>query len=706
MPLLPLDRLLEFLTGQGFYLGLLWLGVAVITLALARLMFTRWGLVNPLRKCLVLSLMAHLLLAGYSATVRIIDPSGAVADDRPVSVTVAVETDDNQDPAKPAATGRRAPWESFDTPTNVRPPPAELARAEPQDMSKPQRRTTLGQVILPDDALDSIPLAEAPQPSPQALPAQTTAAMVAEARPAATIEPPQPEQREGPHASMPSQAQAQRVPPAFDFTDTVARRTQGRPSALLEQAVHVPRLVNAETVSQPQEAMPDVTDSLEQPNQRRPADWVDPRGSPGIPPDIAYGPRQTAPQPATDHLRPPAMAASPAENLAEPDSLTSLLAADSSAGAPRLPSLPRRPGEQTIPEAYRLRVAPDRARLAQQAGATQETERAVQAALQWLAANQSPDGRWDPRRHEAGRERMVLGRDRQGAGSQADTGITGLALLVFLAAGHTHDNGPYQATVRKGLQFLLLSQGADGNLGGKGQVYEFMYCHGIATLALSEALGMTSDERLRQPVRKAIGYTLAAQNPTTGGWRYRPGDPGDTSQLGWQLMALTSAELAGVPMPDSTRQAATRFLESVSSGSHGGYAAYRPQERASRPMTAEALLCRQLLGLPAGHPAAREAGDYLLGEIPGEGQTNLYYWYYATLAMHSLQGTHWEVWNRGMRNTLVASQEQAGPLAGSWDPDGVWGAYGGRVYNTALAALCLEVYYRYLPIYAHTTPPG
>ena len=32
---------------------------------------------------------------------------------------------------------------------------------------------------------------------------------------------------------------------------------------------------------------------------------------------------------------------------------------------------------------------------------------------------------------------------------------------------------------------------------------------------------------------------------------------------------------------------------------------------------------------------------------------------------------------------------------GSWDPDCAWGGVGGRVYSTAMVALCLEVYHRY-----------
>jgi hypothetical protein len=277
--------------------------------------------------------------------------------------------------------------------------------------------------------------------------------------------------------------------------------------------------------------------------------------------------------------------------------------------------------------------------------------------------------------------------------------MTGLALLAFLASGHTHRQGGYQATVRKGLEYLILVQERDGGLGGEATTFAYMYCHAMATFALSEACAMTGDEKLRAPVRRAVYRTLAAQNRSSGGWRYYPGDPGDTSQLGWQLMALKSAELAGIPLPDSARRGAIRFLDSVSSGEGGGLASYRPGEAVSRPMTAEALACRQFLGMLPEDPAAREAGDFLLGELPGEGAKNFYYWYYGTLAMHQLQGPHWQRWNKALQKTLLRCQGRDGEDRGSWDPDTVWGGYGGRVYSTAMAALCLEVYYRFLPLY-------
>src|SRR4029079_6650299 len=124
-------------------------------------------------------------------------------------------------------------------------------------------------------------------------------------------------------------------------------------------------------------------------------------------------------------------------------------------------------------------------------GGSAESEAAVQAALQWLAGNQSSDGRWDADRFGAGKEEKILGQDRQGAGARAYTAMTGLALLTFLGAGNTHLEGKYKDHVKRGLEHLLNAQAADGNLAGDAELYAFMYSHGIATLAVSEAYALT-----------------------------------------------------------------------------------------------------------------------------------------------------------------------------------------------------------------------
>jgi hypothetical protein len=356
-----------------------------------------------------------------------------------------------------------------------------------------------------------------------------------------------------------------------------------------------------------------------------------------------------------------------------------------------------------MPETYRLRVTGDHLGAALAGGGSKETEAAVQAALRWLAEHQSQDGRWEARRNEAGRETAPDGRSRPNAGADADTGMTGLALLATLGSGNTHLRGEYRENVRRGINFLLASQDSQGCLSGTADRYAAMYCHAIAAFAMGEDYGMTGERRLEPPLRRAIAYTVAAQDPYGGGWRYQPHDAGDTSQLGWQFMALRSAQTAGIPMPESTRQGIIRYLQSVASHGNGGLAAYRPFEAPSHTITAEAMLCWQFVGISRDHPACDEAVNYLLTAPPGGGKTNFYYWYYGTLVMYQFQGDSWQRWNAAVTTQLVNLQNKEGPLAGSWDPDAVWGGYGGRIYSTALGAMCLEVYYRFSPIYGKRT---
>jgi hypothetical protein len=284
-----------------------------------------------------------------------------------------------------------------------------------------------------------------------------------------------------------------------------------------------------------------------------------------------------------------------------------------------------------------------------------------------------------------------------------DTAVTGLALLAFLGAGHTHQGQQYQDNVRRGLDYLIRVQADDGNLSGGATTYAAMYCHGMATLALAEAFGMTGDAKLLTPLRRAVAYTLAAQSRHHGGWRYRPDDPvGDTSQFGWQVMALKAAEIAGLEIPVANRHRMLHFLSRVTSGRHGGLAGYRyipfgdgswQPDRPTPTMTAEALLCRLLLGTAPENSLCQEAADYLLQNLPGDSRSDFYYWYYGTLSLYQLQGPAWETWNRNVQKRILNLQERNG----SWGANDRWGNHGGRVFTTALACLTLEVYYRYAP---------
>ena len=269
-------------------------------------------------------------------------------------------------------------------------------------------------------------------------------------------------------------------------------------------------------------------------------------------------------------------------------------------------------------------------------------------------------------------------------------------------AGHTHLDGPYREVVASGLQYLIDSQARDGDLAGRATLYARTYCHSMATFALAEALALTGDQRLRPAVESGVDYLVRSQSASTGGWRYRPGDRGDMSQMGWVVMALRSAELGGVHVPPRTWRGIERFLRSVRRGTHGGLASYQPKGPITPTMTAEALYCRQILGSAATTPSAnREAIDRLAGSLPTDRPANLYYWYYAMLALHHNRhadhhaNSTWSDWNARLKSTLLPMQVRSGQNAGSWSPTTLWGGYGGRVYTTALSTMCLEVYYRY-----------
>jgi hypothetical protein len=667
----------ESLVGVEPVMAVVWLGLIAFTVCLAVLMYTRWGQYRPLRKCMILSLLAHLVLACYATTIHIAAPIQPLGE--PIQVSLGDGPVENAPGGGSSSTANSdgQPWEVFPDTAASRPKPTELDRGEIGTMVEPKRLVRAGDARLPGDpTLDHVAVTEVKPLAPSA--AANAAKGASSGKPAQSIEAPAAQRRDAAPPAIPSDTTP---------VDRLASDASGRPvrvsaddlpAALLEQFSPLPPMSDVDTG----ESAGTLKQAGAASVRVKPFSRIGNDGRVGAT-DAGYSGDGTTALTGTTGRRARGEGGSGA-------SATSLTGTAGVADG----------GAQPVPDPYRLRVAPNRADIAQSRGGTAATEAAVKAALKWLADNQDADGRWNPRTHEAGKETNIMGRNRLGAGSQADSAMTGLALLAFLASGHTHLEGPYRDDVRRGLEYLLRIQAADGNLAGQAAPYEFMYCHAIAAFALSEAYGMTHDARLREPVYRAVSYTLKAQDPVGGGWRYRPGDPGDTSQLGWQLMVLKSAELAGIPIPEGTRQGIIRFLRSVSSGTYGGRAAYRPGEQPTRTMTAEALVCWQFLGLPRQHPACNEAGDLLLTELPSEGNSNLYYWYYATLGMYQLQGVHWQRWNDALREVVVNRQVKNGPQAGSWNTDDLWAGYGGRVYSTALSTLTLEVYYRFLPLYA------
>jgi hypothetical protein len=331
-------------------------------------------------------------------------------------------------------------------------------------------------------------------------------------------------------------------------------------------------------------------------------------------------------------------------------------------------------------------------------GGTKQSERAVGAALNWLARHQNRDGSWS-----IDHTKMCKGGTCQGPGiHDSDTGATALALLPFLAAGQTHQSkGQYQQHINRGIQWLIRRQRPTGDLkSGPGSQ---MYSHGLAAIALCEAYGMTQDPQVGYAAQAAINFIESGQN-REGGWRYTHGsDDSDTSVFGWQAMALKSGQMAGLKVNPEVMQACRRYLDLCAGGDYKSEFSYAPRGNPTYTMTSVGLLITQYLGAKRDDPVIANGIDYLMTRKPDITQRNTYYWYYATQVLHNCPGPQWDEWNREMRQILIDTQEKNGCAAGSWHPQNpepdAWGHQGGRLMVTSLSALTLEVYYRYLPLY-------
>ncbi len=376
-------------------------------------------------------------------------------------------------------------------------------------------------------------------------------------------------------------------------------------------------------------------------------------------------------------------------------------------------ALPAEGRVRDVSEAFAKRTAgkrdPDRERTPEEARAAALVDR----GLDFLVRSQQADGRW------------ALGRF---AGSTAadvpklesDTAATGLALLCFLGAGHDHFDGPHRDTVRRGLEFLLAVQKPDGDLylpaDDLSNSCAWLYSHGIASIALCEAVGMTGDPRIKPAAEKACGFIAASQHPTRGGWRYTPRSDADLSVSGWMLVAVRSGDLAGLETDPRTLDGVRTLLEAAASRSGPARYAYNPlkPEQRTSPlsaacMTAVGALMRLHTGATADDPRVVQAARVLAALPPDYGTAarktrDSYLWYYASQVLVHTGGPEWQAWYGRLVGALSATQETAGPRAGSWDPLGEapdrWGLYGGRLYVTALHLLALEVPDRHLPTYS------
>ena len=360
--------------------------------------------------------------------------------------------------------------------------------------------------------------------------------------------------------------------------------------------------------------------------------------------------------------------------------------------------------------AYSNRFGPAKTAALEQFGGNADTERAVRDGLRYLASIQNRDGSWGDRRRYDDKYGLVY------------VGKSALCVLAFLGAGHTPDsNTEHSQVVARAIAHLLSLQDPDNGAFGPSSCYG----HGIATYAIAECFGLTKDPALRRPLENALVWLLAHQGPrkdrkNRGGWGYfSPGlQAEDTyariSVSAWMVMALESARLSGIELPENCLPMAREYLE-LSFDEPNGWFRYNQNPSRLRSQwptlpasTPAGAFCLMLLGVDKDDPRVATAVDYTVQRRPQRfrkyrdddfvlnGQGNVYFWYYGSLACFLRGGEAWERWNERLKTVLPAGQAEDG----SFPPIDTYADYAGdserdRSYTTAMCVLSLEVYYRY-----------
>ncbi|MBL9134663.1 MAG: terpene cyclase/mutase family protein [Verrucomicrobiales bacterium] len=308
------------------------------------------------------------------------------------------------------------------------------------------------------------------------------------------------------------------------------------------------------------------------------------------------------------------------------------------------------------------------------------TESVIQGAIRYLASKQLPNGSWGvtdfERRHPVA--------------------MTAYTLMGFLAAGHLPGEGEQGKVARLGLQYLLEAAKPDGTFGDRS-LGQYMYNHGVATIALAELYGQTQAADIKPKLDRAIKLIISSQNPE-GGWRYRPiAQDADVSVTVLQVVGLRAAKNAGIDVPQETIERAVRYVKACYDAASGGFT-YQPGNRApGYARTAAAIYSLQVCGL-YDDPLVKRGSEYLTKNF-GQREWFTYGTFYAVPAQYMVGSDAWKFWYPRIRNQLMRQVVREGDKA-YWDGSIDMGSNGlGPIYATAVYVGVLAMPWNYVPIY-------
>ena len=335
---------------------------------------------------------------------------------------------------------------------------------------------------------------------------------------------------------------------------------------------------------------------------------------------------------------------------------------------------------------------------------------AIESAVEWLVEHQHEDGHWGAAsftdlcdRDGCSGKSLCSGRGN----ASVDVGVTALALLALLDAGHAGPDGHHREACRSGMRWLVSRQGGEieGLFGDRSGSY-FMYNHALATQTVCHAYAKGLPG-LKERAQKALNFIARSRNPYRV-WRYQYPPTGrkednDMSVTGHMVVALDLGRRAGLTVDAAALESARNFVDEMTDATtgrtgyvqRGGYSSREPGDETRFPnenvetMTAIALWCRDVLGSDG---EAVKRGLYLLqNRVPRweQGHVDFTYWYYGTRAVNVHDGKIAAPWRKAVGRALIDNQVTSGHEAGTWGIDSPWGDIGGRSYMTALGALIL-----------------
>lgn len=338
---------------------------------------------------------------------------------------------------------------------------------------------------------------------------------------------------------------------------------------------------------------------------------------------------------------------------------------------------------------------------------TPELEDATRRGLDYLVRTQARAGYW------TGDIGFKIYTDyRVTDADSAHVGVTGLAVMAFLACGELPGRGKHGDTVNRAVNYLLTCTEENGYIAANGTR---MYSHAFATLALAEVYGMTTRSTVREALQRSVNLISDSQNQE-GGWRYKPFAPdSDMSLTVCQVMALRAARNSGLFVPHNVIDKAVAYVRKSARQPgeenysprwrrwrdeefHGGVFKYQLSRRSRSSFALTAAGVTTLYGAGVYDDPLIERGlDYMSEHFEAYSSNYdehflLYYGnYYAVQAFYQAGKERWERYFTAMREFLLNRQA----AEGSWECR----VGPGKTFATAVATLILAIPFQYLPIF-------